>query len=269
MARFEGYERREAKILAALKEYGINSIDECKEICDNYGIDPYKIVEETQPICFENAKWAYTVDGGEVPEIEYENFNGAAVKLTVHGINIHPGEAKNKMKNAALMLCDFVSRMPAAEIPAHTCGYEGFYHLTGIEGDETLATLGMIIRDHDREKFESRKAFVKNLADYMNSVYGDGTFVLDIHDSYYNMKEQILPHMHIIEAAENAMRANGLSPVCVPIRGGTDGARLSYMGLPCPNLPTGGVNFHSIHEFISIQSMETMVNVLIELMRAE
>lgn len=214
------------------------------------------------------AKWAYTVDGGEVPEIEYENFNGASVKLTVHGVNIHPGEAKNKMKNAALMLCDFVSRMPAAEIPAHTCGYEGFYHLTGIEGDETLATLGMIIRDHDREKFEARKAFVENLTAYMNSVYGEGTFVLDLKDSYYNMKEQILPHMHIIESAEAAMRANGLSPVCVPIRGGTDGARLSYMGLPCPNLPTGGVNSHSVHEFISVQSMETMVKVIVELMKA-
>ena len=214
------------------------------------------------------AKWAYTVDGGEVPEIEYENFNGASVKLTVHGVNIHPGEAKNKMKNASLMLCDFVSRMPAAEIPAHTCGYEGFYHLTGIEGDETLATLGMIIRDHDREKFEARKAFVENLTAYMNSVYGEGTFVLDLKDSYYNMKEQILPHMHIIDAAEAAMRANGLSPVCVPIRGGTDGARLSYMGLPCPNLPTGGVNFHSVHEFVSVQSMETMVKVIVELMKA-
>lgn len=214
------------------------------------------------------AKWAYTVDGGEVPEIEYENFNGASVKLTVHGINIHPGEAKNKMKNAALLLCDFVSRMPAAETPAHTCGYEGFYHLTGIEGDETLATLGMIIRDHDREKFEARKEFVKNLVDYMNSVYGDGTFVLDLKDSYYNMKEQILPHMHIIDSAKTAMAKHGLSPVCVPIRGGTDGARLSYMGLPCPNLPTGGVNFHSVHEFISTESMETMVKVVIELMKA-
>lgn len=214
------------------------------------------------------AKWAYTVDGGEVPEIEYENFNGASVKLTVHGVNIHPGEAKNKMKNAALMLCDFVSRMPAAETPAHTCGYEGFYHLTGIEGDENLATLGMIIRDHDREKFEARKAFVENLVAYMNTVYGEGTFVLDMKDSYYNMKEQILPHMHIIDAAKKAMQKQGLSPVCVPIRGGTDGARLSYMGLPCPNLPTGGVNFHSVHEFISVQSMETMVKVLVELMKA-
>lgn len=213
------------------------------------------------------AKWAYTVDGGEVPEIEYENFNAASVKLTAHGINIHPGEAKNKMKNAALMLCDFVSRMPAAETPAHTCGYEGFYHLTGISGDETMAELGMIIRDHDREKFEARKAFVINLVDYMNTVYGDGTFELVLKDSYYNMKEQILPHMHIIEAAEAAMRKHGLSPVCVPIRGGTDGARLSYMGLPCPNLPTGGVNFHSVHEFISVQSMETMVKVIVELMK--
>ena len=214
------------------------------------------------------AKWAYTVDGGEVPEIEYENFNGASVKLTVHGVNIHPGEAKNKMKNAALMLCDFVSRMPAAETPAQTCGYEGFYHLTGIGGDENLATLGMIIRDHDREKFEARKAFVENLVAYMNTVYGEGTFVLDMKDSYYNMKEQILPHMHIIDAAKKAMQKQGLSPVCVPIRGGTDGARLSYMGLPCPNLPTGGVNFHSVHEFISVQSMETMVKVLVELMKA-
>ena len=214
------------------------------------------------------AKWAYTVDGGEVPEIDYENFNGASVKLTVHGVNIHPGEAKDKMKNAALMLCDFVSRMPAAEIPAHTCGYEGFYHLTGISGDETKAELGMIIRDHDREKFEARKVFVQNLVEYMNTVYGESTFELVIKDSYYNMKEQILPHMHIIDAAEAAMCKHGLSPVCVPIRGGTDGARLSYMGLPCPNLPTGGVNFHSVHEFISIQSMETMVKVLVELMKA-
>ena len=183
------------------------------------------------------AKWAYTVDGGEMPEIEYENFNAASAKVTVNGINIHPGEAKNKMKNAALLLCEFVARMPAAETPAHTCGYEGFYHVANISGDETTATLSMIIRDHDREKFESRKEFINKLVDYMNSVYGEDTFVLDMKDSYYNMKEQILPHMHIIESAEAAMRKHGLSPVCVPIRGGTDGARLSFMGLPCPNLP--------------------------------
>ncbi|MBE6679976.1 MAG: peptidase T [Ruminococcaceae bacterium] len=214
------------------------------------------------------AKWAYTVDGGEVPEIEYENFNAASAKVKVNGINIHPGEAKDKMKNAALLLCEFVARMPAAETPAHTSGYEGFYHVANICGDETNALLAMIIRDHDREKFENRKAFISNLVEYMNSVYGEGTFVLDMKDSYYNMKEQILPHMHIIEAAEAAMRKYGLSPVCVPIRGGTDGARLSFMGLPCPNLPTGGINFHSVHELISVQSMETMVNVLVELMKA-
>ncbi len=214
------------------------------------------------------AKWAYTVDGGEVPEIEYENFNAASAKVTVNGINIHPGEAKDKMKNAALLLCEFVARMPAAETPTHTCGYEGFYHVANICGDETNATLGMIIRDHDRERFESRKVFIKNLVEYMNSVYGDGTFALEMKDSYYNMKEQILPHMHIVESAEAAMRKHGLSPVCVPIRGGTDGARLSFMGLPCPNLPTGGLNFHSVHELISVQSMETMVKVLVELMKA-
>ncbi len=214
------------------------------------------------------AKWAYTVDGGEIPEIEYENFNAASAKVTVNGINIHPGEAKDKMKNAVLLLCEFVARMPAAETPAHTCGYEGFYHVANIYGDETNASLAMIIRDHDREKFENRKDFIKNLVAYMNSVYGEGTFVLELKDSYYNMKEQILPHMHIIEAAENAMKKFGLSPKCVPIRGGTDGARLSFMGLPCPNLPTGGLNFHSVHELISVQSMETMVNVLVELMKA-
>ncbi len=215
------------------------------------------------------AKWSYTVDGGELPEIEYENFNAASARLTVNGVNIHPGDAKNKMKNAALMLCDFAMRMPQAETPAHTEGYEGFYHIAEIGGDESCAHLAMIIRDHDKDKFENRKLFVKNLADYMNTVYGDGTFLLEIKDSYYNMKEQILPHMHIVTAAEDAMRANGLSPVSVPIRGGTDGARLSYMGLPCPNLPTGGVNFHSVHEFISVSSMETMVKVLVELMKSK
>ncbi|MBQ9133033.1 MAG: peptidase T [Clostridia bacterium] len=214
------------------------------------------------------AKWAYTVDGGEIPEIEYENFNAASAHITVHGVNIHPGTAKNKMKNAVLMLCDFVARMPAAETPAHTENYEGFYHISTINGDESLAKLSMIIRDHDRETFESRKEFVQNLVAYMNSVYGEGTFELDLRDSYYNMKEMILPHMHIIHAAEDAMRKVGLDPVCVPIRGGTDGARLSFMGLPCPNLATGGMNFHGIHELIPVRSMEKMVEVLVELMRA-
>ena len=213
------------------------------------------------------AKWAYTVDGGEIPEIEYENFNAAGVKLTVNGINIHPGSAKNKMKNAVLLLNEFISMLPAAETPAHTEGYEGFYHVAEVSGNESLATLGMIIRDHDKEKFEARKAFTERTVEYLNGVYGDGTFVLDMKDSYYNMKEMILPHMHIIEAAQNAMRTVGIEPECVPIRGGTDGARLSFMGLPCPNLATGGANFHSIHEFIPIPSMEKMVYIIIELMK--
>ena len=214
------------------------------------------------------AEWAYTVDGGELPEIEYENFNAAGAKLTVNGINIHPGSAKNKMKNASLLLSEFISMLPPAETPAHTEGYEGFYHVAEISGNESLATLGMIIRDHDKEKFEARKAFITRLVDYLNGVYGEGTFVLNMKDSYYNMKEMILPHMHIIDSAKAAMKKVGLEPECVPIRGGTDGARLSYMGLPCPNLATGGANFHSIHEFISVQSMEKMVEVIIELMKA-
>ncbi len=214
------------------------------------------------------AQWAYTVDGGEIPEIEYENFNAAGVKLTVHGVNIHPGSAKNKMKNAVLLLNEFIAMLPPAETPAHTEGYEGFYHVAEMEGNESLATLGMIIRDHDREKFESRKAFVTDLVAFLNKKYGEGTFVLDMKDSYYNMKEMILPHMHIIEAAETAMRKVGLTPECVPIRGGTDGARLSFMGLPCPNLATGGMNFHGVHECIPVQSMEKMVEVIVELMKA-
>jgi len=214
------------------------------------------------------AQWAYTVDGGEIPEIEYENFNAAGVKLTVHGVNIHPGSAKNKMKNAVLLLNEFIAMLPPAETPAHTEGYEGFYHVAEVEGNESLAALGMIIRDHDREKFENRKAFVTDLVAFLNKKYGEGTFVLDMKDSYYNMKEMILPHMHIIEAAEAAMRKVGLTPECVPIRGGTDGARLSFMGLPCPNLATGGMNFHGVHECIPVQSMEKMVEVIVELMKA-
>lgn len=214
-----------------------------------------------------DAKWAYTVDGGEIPEIEYENFNAASAKLTVNGINIHPGSAKNKMKNAVLLLNEFISMLPPAETPAHTEGYEGFYHVAEVNGNESIATLGMIIRDHDKEKFEARKVFVERTVQYLNEVYGEGTFILELKDSYYNMKEMILPHMHIIHAAEAAMRKIGMDPICVPIRGGTDGARLCFMGLPCPNLPTGGANFHSIHEFIPISSMEKMVEVLVELMK--
>ena len=211
------------------------------------------------------APFAYTVDGGALGEIEYENFNAASVKVAVRGVNIHPGSAKNKMKNAALLACEFVNRLPPAETPAHTEGYEGFYHLTDLSGCEMNAEARLIIRDHDREKFESRKAFVENLCAYLNTVYGAGTFTPEIKDSYYNMKEKILPHFHLIEAAEEAMRKAGAEPVTVPIRGGTDGARLSYEGLPCPNLSTGGENFHGVHEFVSVPAMETMVKVLVNL----
>ncbi len=213
------------------------------------------------------AKVAYTVDGGELGEIEYENFNGAGVKLTVHGVNIHPGSAKNKMKNAVLMANAFISMLPAHETPAHTEGYEGFYHVTGIEGDESKTVLGMIIRDHDREKFEARKAFVRNLVEYLNGIWGEGCFELDMKDSYYNMKEKILPHMELIDNAKAAMLAVGVEPEIIAIRGGTDGARLSYEGLPCPNLSTGGANFHSIHEFVPVFALEKMVDVLLELLK--
>ena len=214
------------------------------------------------------AKVAYTVDGGELGEIEYENFNGASALIEIKGVNIHPGSAKGKMKNAALLAAEFATRMPPAETPATTEGYEGFYHLCDMQGDETNARLFYIIRDHDRAKFEERKAFVKNLTAYLNTVYGEGTFTATVKDSYYNMKEKLLDHMDLIENAKAAMLAAGVDPKVVAIRGGTDGARLSYEGLPCPNLSTGGANFHGVHEFIPIKSMEKMVEVLLELTKA-
>ncbi len=213
--------------------------------------------------------WAYTIDGGELGEIEYENFNAATAKITVHGVNIHPGSAKNKMKNACLMAAEFINMMPKAETPAHTEGYEGFYHLGSMEGDETTAKLRYIIRDHNMESFLKRKDFVTNLVNYLNGVYGEGTFELSMCDSYYNMREKIIPFMHIIDNAVNAMKEAGVEPLIVPIRGGTDGARLSFEGLPCPNLSTGGANFHGVHEFIPIPSMEKMVEIIIALMKNE
>ncbi|MBE6633385.1 MAG: peptidase T [Ruminococcaceae bacterium] len=214
------------------------------------------------------AQVAYTVDGGELGEIEYENFNAASAKLTVKGVNIHPGSAKDRMKNAILMAQEWISHLPAAETPAHTEGYEGFYHVHDFNGTETEATVALLIRDHDRERFENRKRFLERLTDYENSVWGEGSFTLSVRDSYYNMKEQILPHMELIENAKAAMEAVGVEPLVVPIRGGTDGARLSFMGLPCPNLCTGGANFHGVHEFIPVRSLEKMVDVLVFLMRA-
>ncbi len=212
---------------------------------------------------------AYTVDGGELGELEYENFNAASAKFTVHGVNIHPGSAKDKMKNASLMALELAGMFPPAETPAHTEGYEGFYHLCQMSGDETTAHLSYIIRDHDREKFEHKKQFVRRVADYLNDKYGKGTVELELTDSYYNMREPLEPHMYLIHQAKAAFARCGVEARVQAIRGGTDGARLTYMGLPCPNLSTGGVNFHSIHEFIPVAALETMTAVLVELMRRD
>ena len=213
------------------------------------------------------AATAYTVDGGELGEIEYENFNAASAHIAIKGVNIHPGSAKNKMKNAILMANQLLSMMPQAETPAHTQGYEGFYHVHTLRGSESEAEIGMIIRDHDMEKFQARKAFMEKLVTYLNSEWGEGSFTLTLKDSYYNMKEKILPHMELIENAKAAMLSVGVEPIVMPIRGGTDGARLSYEGLPCPNLSTGGANFHGVHEFIPVNSMRKMVEVLVCLMK--
>lgn len=213
------------------------------------------------------ADYGYTVDGGAVGELEYENFNAASCRVTIHGVNIHPGSAKNQMKNAALIAIEWASMLPAHETPAHTEGYEGFYHLCEIAGNEELATLDYILRDHDAAKLEERKATCQRITDYLNAKYGAGTVEVDLRNSYRNMKEKIAPHMHIIEKAEAAYRACGVEPVTMPIRGGTDGATLSFMGLPCPNLATGGYNCHGRKELISVEAMETMVNVLETIVR--
>jgi len=213
------------------------------------------------------AKEAYTIDGCELGEIEYENFNAAGACVTFHGVNIHPGSAKDKMKNAALIAAEFVNLLPPAETPGHTEGYEGFYHVADISACESLATVKLIIRDHDMEKFLRRKSFVEETVAYLNKKYGDGTAVLEMRDSYFNMKEKILPHFHLIENAIAAMEAVGVTPKVVPIRGGTDGARLSYEGLPCPNLSTGGMNAHGVHEFVPVEAMEKMVQVILELVK--
>ena len=213
--------------------------------------------------------FAYTVDGGLLGEMEYENFNAASAKIIVNGLNIHPGSAKNRMKNAVLMASEYIGMLPPAETPAHTEGYEGFYHVCDIAGNETQTVINIIIRDHDRAKFEDRKIFVKRAADYMNEKYGAGTVEAIVRDSYYNMREVVEPHMDIIERAMAAYRKAGVEPVISPIRGGTDGSRLSYEGLPCPNLSTGGMNFHGINELISLDAMKKMVEVIVNIAAAE
>ena len=211
------------------------------------------------------ADYAYTVDGGALGELEYENFNAGGAHVTVHGRSIHPGSAKDKMKNAASIACEFNAMLPALEVPEHTEGYEGFHHLSGMSGATELAKLDYIIRDHDKEKFEQKKQQFRDITDALNKKWGEGTIELSLHDSYYNMKEKIEPHMYIIDRAEKAMRDVGITPKFVPIRGGTDGARLSFMGLPCPNLCTGGENFHSRFEFVSVEAMEKISDMLVRL----
>ncbi len=208
------------------------------------------------------ADFAYTADGGTLGEIEYENFNAASAAVSCKGISIHPGSAKNRMINAMQVAVDFHNMLPAQERPEHTEGYEGFCMLSHMEGGIEEATLRYIIRDHDRAKFEQKKEQFVRIANYLNERYGAGTVNVATVDSYYNMKEKILPVMHVVERAEAAMRAAGMQPVAVPIRGGTDGARLSFEGLPCPNLCTGGENFHGRYEYIPVEDMEMCVQML-------
>ena len=208
------------------------------------------------------ADYAYTVDGGGLGELEYENFNAASAKAEFFGVSIHPGSAKDKMKNATLMAMEFNSLLPSDEIPAKTEGYEGFFHLCDMKGDCENAELFYIIRDHDRAKFEEKKAVFSAVADKINEKYGRGSCVVTVNDSYYNMKDIIDENMYTIDRAVAAMEAVGVDPLIVPIRGGTDGARLSFMGLPCPNICTGGENFHSRFEYLPVESLEKVVDVV-------
>ena len=208
------------------------------------------------------AKWAYTMDGGEVGELEFENFNAASAVVQVKGLNVHPGYAKNKMVNSLLVANEFVSMLPADEVPAATEGYEGFFHLVGMEGEVEHTSLTYIIRDHDREKFEARKSLMLECAGKLNGKYGEGTVEVVLKDQYYNMRQQVEPLMHIIDLAFAAMQESGVEPKVKAIRGGTDGAQLSFKGLPCPNIFAGGLNFHGRYEFVPVQSIEKAMKVV-------
>lgn len=210
-------------------------------------------------------EWAYTMDGGDLGELEYENFNAASAKVNIKGVSVHPGYAKGKMVNAARLAAEFASMLPADETPETTEGYQGFYHLTGMNANIEGATLSYIIRDHDRKKFEDRKDFIEDCGRKMNEKYGEGTCVAEVKDQYYNMKEKIDPNMHVIDIVLKAMQECGVPPRVQPIRGGTDGAQLSFKGLPCPNIFAGGVNFHGPYEFVSIQVMEKAMSIIIKI----
>ena len=210
-------------------------------------------------------EWAYTMDGGDVGELEFENFNAASAKIRIKGVSVHPGYAKGKMVNANALAAEFAHMLPDDETPETTEGYQGFYHLLNIQSNIEEAKLSYIIRDHDREKFEDRKRFMTRCADRMNEKYGEGTVLCEVKDQYYNMKEKIDPQMHVIDLVLHAMQACEVAPKVRPIRGGTDGAQLSFKGLPCPNIFAGGVNFHGPYEFVSIQSMEKAMQVIVKI----
>lgn len=213
------------------------------------------------------ADYAYTADGGTIGTIEYENFNAAGAKVIFHGLNIHPGSAKDKMVNSMYLAMEFQSLLPAAQKPEYTDGYEGFFHLLHMEGEVEESRLDYIIRDHDTDKFERKKSQMTAAAEFMNRKHGEGTVELTVKDSYFNMRKCIEPHMYVVERAKAAMKAVGMEPEEVPIRGGTDGARLSYEGLPCPNLCTGGENYHGRFEFIPVEDMESCVDMLEHILR--
>jgi tripeptide aminopeptidase len=210
-------------------------------------------------------EWAYTMDGGDVGELEFENFNAASAKITIRGLSVHPGYAKGKMVNANRLAAEFAAMLPADETPETTEGYQGFYHLIGMQTNTELGRLSYIIRDHDREKFEDRKRFVVRCAELMNEKYGEGTVTAEVSDQYYNMKEKIDPQMHVIDLVLHAMQEVGVAPKVKPIRGGTDGAQLSFRGLPCPNIFAGGINFHGPYEFVPVQSMEKAMQVIVKI----
>ncbi len=209
--------------------------------------------------------WGYTIDGGDLGELEFENFNAAAAKVFIKGVSVHTGYAKDKMRNASRLACEFNALIPPTEIPEVTEGYEGFYHLLGMETCTEQAKLSYIIRDHDRQRFEERKQFMLNCAAKLNGKYGEGVVDIQLRDQYYNMKEQIEPNQHVVDIVLKAMKESGVTPKVQPIRGGTDGAQLSFRGLPCPNIFAGGVNFHGPHEFVSCQVMQKAVDVIVKI----
>ena len=212
-------------------------------------------------------QWAYTMDGGAIGELEYENFNAASAKIKVHGLNVHPGTAYHKMRNSMRIAYQIAVMLPRFQTPEHTQGYGGFYHLIGMNGTVEETTLSYIIRDHDRTLFEYRKRELEHLVRKINTEYGEGTAEIEIRDQYYNMREKIEPVMHIIELAEEAMKSVGITPVVKPIRGGTDGARLSFEGLPCPNIFAGGENFHSRYEYLPVPSLKAAEKVVLEIVK--